>query len=427
MSFLESSLREIPRYLALIVFLFFCSCQNEADLNTQAEEVLVIKSNALGVLDLTSDAFELSSTKESQLLVFNSLFNGVDGYRLPGDPSADTLLEFFNELRNGYLQKDEGIDYSHIRKEYHTFTHAMDVMITAHALLNSGGAVYLTSGERASLLIAALGHDVLHTGVNNSFLIETKHPYYLELGENSLQEKRSARYILELLDKHGILLVEDDMSDEQKKEIRELRNLIEQSILWTDIKRHAEQMKAMSEATEKILNALNQAREEEQEGEIRGAGETDIDANLDVSTLLDSEARVLIASFILHCADISNPGKSWESCERWAGLVMNEFFSQGDLQKKLGLKPSMNCDRSSVSIPACQIGFGKFIIRDLYELLSKILHDGGGQMVERFNSNHEKWQELQALVEKTGIPYAIQFSPPSQEGGWIGKLRVGEE
>ena len=106
---------------------------------------------------------------------------------------------------------------------------------------------------------------------------------------------------------------------------------------------------------------------------------------------------------------------------------MNEFFSQGDLQKKLGLKPSMNCDRSTVSVPACQVGFGKFIIRDLYELLSKILHDGGGQMVERFNSNHEKWQELQALVEKTGTPYTIQFSPPSQEGGWIGKLRVGEE
>ena len=426
MSFLESSSREILKYLVPIAFFFFCACQNDSNLNSQAEKVSLIKSNTLGALDLTSDAFELSSTRESQLLVFNSLFNGVDGYRLPGNPSADTLLEFFNELRNGYLQKDEGIDYSHIRKEYHTFTHAMDVLITTHALLNSGGAVYLTSGERASLLIAALGHDVLHTGVNNSFLIETKHPYYLELGENSLQERRSARYILELLDKHGILLVEDDMNDKQKKEIRESRNLIEQSILWTDIKRHTDQMKAMSEAMEKVLNALNQTRVGEQEGDIEGAGKADMDANLDVSTSLDSEARILIASFILHCADISNPGKRWESCERWAGLVMNEFFSQGDLQKKLGLKPSMNCDRSTVSVPACQVGFGKFIIRDLYKLLSKILHDGGGQMVKRFNSNHAKWQELQALVEKTGTPYTIKFSPPSQEGGWIGEFRVGE-
>ena len=119
--------------------------------------------------DLSSNAFQLSDTKESQLAVFDSFFSSSDGYKLPGNPSKIKLHAFFDELRNGYFMKDEGIDYSHIRKEYHTFTHAMDVMITTHALLESGGAVYLSSAERASLVLAALGHDVLHTGVNNSF------------------------------------------------------------------------------------------------------------------------------------------------------------------------------------------------------------------------------------------------------------------
>ena len=148
------------------------------------------------------------------------------------------------------------IDYSIIRREYHTFTHAMDVMVTTHALLKSGGGVYFSSGERASLVLAALGHDVLHTGVNNSFLIQTNHPYFQELGEESLQEKRSARFVLELLDKHGILVESEEMDEAQRNEILESRNLIEQSILWTDIKRHNEQMEAMKNAKEGILSSF---------------------------------------------------------------------------------------------------------------------------------------------------------------------------
>lgn len=427
MPFLKFILNQIAKYLAPMVLLLFSACQNEPDLSSPVEEVSEVISQTLGDLDLTSDAFELSSTKESQLLVFNSLFNSPNGYRLPGNPSADTLIEFFNDLRNGYLQKDEGIDYSHIRKEYHTFTHAIDVMITTHALLESGGAVYLSSGERAALVLAALGHDVLHTGVNNSFLIQTKHPYFLELGEDSLQEKRSARHMLELLDKHRILAVFDGMDEKEVREITEARNLVEQSILWTDIKRHPEQMKKMSDASENILIALGEAREGTPQGGIIGAVQKDLEDNVDVFSLIDTETRLLVGSFILHCADISNPGKQWENCERWAVLVMNEFFSQGDLQKKLGFTPSMNCDRATVSVPSCQVGFGNYVIRDLYELLNKTLHEGGGYLVKHFDFNHKKWIALQEKSENTGSPYTMNFSPPSQEGGWTGKLRIDEK
>ena len=148
---------------------------------------------------------------------------------------------------------------------------------------------------------------------------------------------------------------------------------------------------------------------------------------LNISALLDVETKMLIASFILHCADISNPGKDWEKCERWAVLVMNEFFSQGDLQKKLGLKPSMNCDRSVVSVPGCQVGFGKFVIRDLYVLLQEILHDGGGYLLDNFNSNQEKWKALHNKGKESASPYTMNFLPPSKEGGWMGQLRTDEK
>ena len=50
------------------------------------------------------------------------------------------------------------------------------------------------------------------------------------------------------------------MNDVQRNEIQNARNIIEQSILWTDIKRHKEQMEAVALAKENILNLLNQKR-----------------------------------------------------------------------------------------------------------------------------------------------------------------------
>ncbi|MDC3336172.1 3',5'-cyclic nucleotide phosphodiesterase, partial [Opitutales bacterium] len=399
------------------------SCKDNSasdDLVISNDKSQLISINELG---FASNAFELSVSKNSQLDVFDSLFLDKGAYKLPGNPDKQKLHAFFEELREGYFNKDEGIDYSIIRKEYHTFTHAMDVMITTHALLQSGGGVYLSDGERASLVLAALGHDVLHTGVNNSFLIQVEHSYYQEMGGESLQEKRSANYVLELLGKHEILVINDGMNDLQKKQISDARDLIEQSILWTDIKRHKEQMEKVSDISKYLVSLVDKHRRNSKMEGV-GALEDDYRSGLNVSDYLSKENKTLISAFILHCADISNPGKEWKHCERWAGLVMNEFFSQGDLQKKLSLKTSMNCDRNSVSVPGCQVGFGKYVINDLYTLLKMTVHDGGSYLLKNFKTNQQKWQELQSMEDNTNLPYAMKFSPPTREGGWMGELRV---
>ncbi len=412
------------RFVLLLCSLGVVSCGNNYITGTDRENRNSYESiESFGFL---SDSFKFSNSHESQLDVFNSFFIRDGCYQLPGNPDKASLHAFFEELREGYFNKDEGIDYSIIRKEYHTFTHAMDVMITTHALLQSGGGVYLSDGEQASLVLAALGHDVLHTGVNNSFLIQVEHSYYQEMGGESLQEKRSANYVLELLDKHEILVIKDGMNNLQKKQINDARDQIEQSILWTDIKRHEEQMEKVSDISRHLVSLVDKHRGN---SKIEGLGalEVDYESGLNVSDYLSKENKTLISAFILHCADISNPGKEWKDCERWAGLVMNEFFSQGDLQKKLGLKTSMNCDRNSVSVPGCQVGFGKYVINDLYTLLKMTVHDGGSYLLKNFKTNQQKWQELQSMEDNTNLPYAMKFSPPTREGGWTGKLRVGEE
>lgn len=409
--------------LPLVVsFFWFGGCQPSVDVQSP----LSADGDTFESLGFESDSFELSSTEESQLVVFETLFVEKDGYRIPGDPEPERLRAFFKDLRESYFRKAEGVDYSIVGKQYHTLTHAIDVMIATHALLRSGGGVYLSKGEQAALVIAALGHDSMHTGVSNAFLVSTNHPYLAETGAESLQEKRSVEYVLKLLDKHEILTVKEGMEEDLREEILEARNLIEESILWTDISRHKDQMEKVSLIVPDLVDSLHKARQEagsqvEENGSVAG----DLDLASDAYRTIEKEKRVLFASFLLHVADISNPGRDWNTCERWAGLVMNEFFSQGDLEKKLDLPVSMNCDREKVLVPFAQIGFGKFVIRDLYALLSKTLHSGGNYLLNNFENNQRRWQEIEKEVKASGKPYSIKFDPPSKEGGWLGKTTDG--
>jgi hypothetical protein len=86
----------------------------------------------------------------------------------------------------------------------------------------------------------------------------------------------------------------------------------------------------------------------------------------------------------------------------------------------------MNCDRSKVLVPFAQIGFGEFVIRDLYELLSQTHHTGGNYLLTNFEKNQMKWQTIEEEVKSSGKPYSIKYEPPTREGGWLGEVRGSE-
>ena len=411
-------------------------CGNQEPAGSQAEDSspAVRDSNitravpSFGSLDLDQDPFEHSSTKDSQLAVVNALFSKVEGYRIPGIENhlPDALFE---DIRMGYFGKAEGID-DHVRREYHTFTHALDVMITTHAILRGGGGVFLKKHEQSSLVLAALGHDILHTGVNNGFLLKIKHPLVEEFGPDGIQEKRSATHLLKLIDKHEILAPKAEPNSPSNDIISESRSMIEQSILWTDMKRHGDLMKEVSGRMDDIQQALSQARKAVRVSDFnssKGATDDDVAAGVRAVDFLDVDARILIGALILHCADVSNPTKEWDVCERWSVLVMNEFFSQGDVERKQGHQILMNCDRDTVSIPKSQVGFGQFVIRNLFELLSQISRTSGEKSLRRFEANFKRWQDLAKQEAADDKPYKMTFRPPSREGGWLGELRKVEQ
>merc|ERR1712032_1603499 len=77
----------------------------------------------------------------------------------------------------------------------------------------------------------------------------------------------------------------------------------------------------------------------------------------------------------------------------WAGRVVEEFWNQGDLEKKhLGAVSMPMYDRDQMDLPKTQIGFIQFIVIGPYDPLGQFLHEMKGP-IKQMKKNVEYWQE----------------------------------
>jgi hypothetical protein len=67
--------------------------------------------------------------------------------------------------------------------------------------------------------------------------------------------------------------------------------------------------------------------------------------------------KQLAMELLVKCADVSNVVKPAAVARRWALRVTDEFFSQGDAERAMGMEVSPTCDRFTVSRVALQTGF----------------------------------------------------------------------
>ena len=58
--------------------------------------------------------------------------------------------------------------------------------------------------------------------------------------------------------------------------------------------------------------------------------------------------------------------------QNWAGLLFDEFFSQGDIEKAQGLQVSMMCDRDTTNIAGGQAGFIEYVVMPIFQQLSDV-------------------------------------------------------
>ena len=62
------------------------------------------------------------------------------------------------------------------------------------------------------------------------------------------------------------------------------------------------------------------------------------------------EDKTQILQMLLHCADLANPTKEFDTYKTWTNRVMHEFWDQGDLEKKLGLNVQAMFDKEKADV-----------------------------------------------------------------------------
>ncbi|TSK98477.1 High affinity cAMP-specific 3',5'-cyclic phosphodiesterase 7A [Bagarius yarrelli] len=98
----------------------------------------------------------------------------------------------------------------------------------------------------------------------------------------------------------------------------------------------------------------------------------------------------------LKCADICNPCRPWELSKQWSEKVTEEFFHQGDIEKKHKLEVSPLCDSGSNSIADVQIGFMTYVVEPLFAEWARFSDTRLSQtMLGHLCLNKASWKALQ--------------------------------
>ncbi|KAM8849151.1 dual specificity calcium/calmodulin-dependent 3',5'-cyclic nucleotide phosphodiesterase 1A-like isoform 2-T2 [Spinachia spinachia] len=229
------------------------------------------------------------------------------------------------------------VGYSKHKNPYHNLMHAADVTQTVHYLLLKTGMVHwLTELEIFAMIFAAAVHDYEHTGTTNNFHIQTRSDTATLYNDRSVLESHHVSAAYRLLQDDDEMNILYNLS---KDDWRELRALVVEMVLATDMSCHFQQVKTMK-------NFLQQP-----EG-------------------IDKPKAL---SLLLHTADISHPAKSWNLHHRWTTSLLEEFFRQGDKESELGLPFSPLCDRKSTMVAQSQIGFIDFIVTPTFTVLTDMM------------------------------------------------------
>ena len=91
------------------------------------------------------------------------------------------------------------------------------------------------------------------------------------------------------------------------------------------------------------------------------------------TTTISESTKLELLEILLHVSDISNPARTFNISEKWALLISEEFFRQGDTEAKRGMDISPLCDRNNTKINESQIGFITYVVAPLFVAWSKLV------------------------------------------------------
>lgn len=146
---------------------------------------------------------------------------------------------------------------------------------------------------------------------------------------------------------------------------------------------------------------------------VRSQSASDID-------LHKAEDRVYLLSMAVKCADLGHSCKPLDLHQKWSELVIEEFFTQGDLEKDKGMPVSMYCDRDNTDVPKSQSGFLRNICLPLFETWLDYFQSDElyRTCLEQLKTNLAYWEGVGKVKkgEMTIIPQKDVDSPKIKRG-----------
>jgi len=274
------------------------------------------------------------------------------------------ILEKFDVIKMNLRNFIRKVGRTYQDNPYHNYHHGVHVMQFAYYILrNTTARKYLRHIDILGIIVSALCHDIKHPGHTSDFEINTESELSLMYNDSSVLENMHAYETFSLLRQPDLNIFERLDSVDR----RELRKLIINSILATDMTHHKNFTKTLSE---------------------KHSAEMAFDVE-------DPSARQLLINTVVHAADISAQVYVWEVAQKWEERVAKEFLHQVEKEKEIDLTPSpVMAEMSNLRQRfKSQLYFCDVILKPFWENIGR-LFPFLKTRVEQLETNREHYQEL---------------------------------
>jgi hypothetical protein len=242
---------------------------------------------------------------------------------------------------------------SQYNNTYHNRYHSFDVAQSCFVIATEMNLQNLVGSlEVLALITGALCHDLEHPGTNNAYAVNAMTDLAIRYNDQSPLENHHIAVAWTILRSSGCELF-DPLELDQTKTVRKLMIA---SILATDMTLHFSLKNELDGVV--LRNTL---------------GDNEDNASSEPKALESDLDRTVLLKVVLHVADISNPCKPWDVGKIWSDRVIEEFFKQGDSEKKLGLPPTPNMDRETTKQAELSVNFVDFIVGPFFMALTSLL------------------------------------------------------
>ncbi|KAI9220119.1 hypothetical protein BC828DRAFT_384275 [Blastocladiella britannica] len=302
---------------------------------------------------------------------------------------------------------------------YHNAMHAADVTASMNYYLTRD-RLYgrVPPDEMFAALVAALIHDLSHPGVNNPFLIKTGDRLAMQYNDQAVLEHYHCAMAFAIMRSSPSFNIMCTLTNEQSKAVRDI---VVSLVLATDMAMHFEFITKFKNRIEAFLPtaaggpvaapngatppppaapaATGAAAGTNPHGSqatvpaavaatTAAAAPSPVQGNVLFGFDMDKRAdRKFVLQVAMKCADVNNPSKPLTLCTQWTAFIMEEFFRQGDEERRRGMEISMLMDRYNTDIPKCQVGFIDFVVGPLFDVWGKFMEDDIKPLTTNIASN----------------------------------------